>query len=284
MLSDGDSEFNRNRTDILSVKANSTDSDAITSTFGGDFRRQEFNEYTQQNPRGTFMFTGAATTGGVFRSRFTPAAPTWRIFCSAFPTPARSPIGNPDKYFRQSVYDLYITDEWRAQPELTINAGMRWDYGAPLYRIIWQACESRCRCRVLLQSRQCWRPPRVGPVTGMKYPNSLVRPDKHGFEPRIGISWRPIPASTLVVRAGYGIYDDTSVYLSAAETMAQQAPLSTSVSEANSSACPLTLANGFLNCAGAAADTFAIDPESIALAMRKPGSSPRSGICPGRWW
>ena len=40
-------------------------------------------------------------------------------------------------------------------------------------------------------------------------------------------------------------YDDTSVYLSAAESMAEQAPFSTSLSEANSSGCKLTLANGF---------------------------------------
>ena len=52
----------------------------------------------------------------------------------------------------------------------------------------------------------------VGPLTGSHYPSSLIRPDKRGFEPRVGISWRPIPASTIVVRAGYGIYDDTSVY------------------------------------------------------------------------
>ena len=32
------------------------------------------------------------------------------------------------------------------------------------------------------------------------------------IEPRIGITWRPIPASTVVIRAGYGIYPDTSVY------------------------------------------------------------------------
>jgi len=69
-----------------------------------------------------------------------------------------------------------------------------------------------------------------------------------------------LPASTLVVRAGYGIYDDTSVYLSAAEMMAQQAPLPTSVSGANSNACALTLANGFRNCAGTTAETFGIDP------------------------
>jgi hypothetical protein len=42
--------------------------------------------------------------------------------------------------------------------------------------------------------------------------------------------------------------------------MAGQAPFATSVSEANSSACKLTLASGFAQCSGAAADTFAIDP------------------------
>jgi hypothetical protein len=42
--------------------------------------------------------------------------------------------------------------------------------------------------------------------------------------------------------------------------MAQQAPLSTSVNVANSSTCPLTLAEGFRNCAGTTADTYAVDP------------------------
>ena len=64
----------------------------------------------------------------------------------------------------------------------------------------------------------------IGLLTGMKYPHALVRGDWRGFEPRICIAWRPFPASTLVVRAGYGIYDDTSVYLSEeASMMAQQA-------------------------------------------------------------
>jgi trimeric autotransporter adhesin len=66
------------------------------------------------------------------------------------------------------------------------------------------------------------------------------------FEPRIGISWRPIPASTVVIRAGYGIYPDTSVYQGIVLQMAQQYPLSKSLSVQNSTACPLTLANGFV--------------------------------------
>ena len=99
----------------------------------------------------------------------------------------------------------------------------------------------------------------VDPVTGAHYPASLVRPDRRGFEPRIGISWRPIPASTVVVRGGYGIYRDTSVYQALVLQMAQQAPLSTSFSVQNSAACPLTLANGF-DLRLDHADTFAIDP------------------------
>ena len=37
-----------------------------TLIFGGDFRRQEFNEYRQQNPRGSFAFTGVATQAAEF--------------------------------------------------------------------------------------------------------------------------------------------------------------------------------------------------------------------------
>ncbi len=100
----------------------------------------------------------------------------------------------------------------------------------------------------------------IGPLTGDHYPTSLIRPDKLGFEPRVGISWRPIPASTVVVRAGYGIYDDTSVYLTSVLQLAQQSPISTSLSVANSAACRLTLANGFEQCPSITANTFAVDP------------------------
>jgi hypothetical protein len=154
---------------------------------------------------------------------------------------------------------LYITDEWRARPELTINAGLRWDYGVPLSELFGRLVNLDVTPGFAAVAPVLASNP-IGPLTGMKYQNSLVRGDWHGFEPRVGIAWRPLPASTLVVRGGYGIYDDTSVYLSAAEMMGQQAPLSTSVSVANSSDCALTLAYGFRNCAGTTAETFGIDP------------------------
>jgi hypothetical protein len=88
-----------------------------------------------------------------------------------------------------------------------------------------------------------------------------VRPDKRGFEPRLGISWRPIAGSSLVVRAGYGVYRNTSVYQSIATLLAQQPPLSKAFSVETSASNPLTLANGFAAPAGGAFNTFAVDPD-----------------------
>ena len=259
-LNDANSAFNRNRTDALSANV-STNYRRHNFIYGGDFRRQESNEYGQQNPRGSFAFTGAATQapGSASAGASTTTGSDLADFLLGIPDTSALSFGNPDKYLRQSVYDLYFTDDWRMLPQLTVNAGMRWDYGAPITELFGRLANLDVSPGFTSVAPVVGSNPK-GSVTGATYPSSLVRPDKHGFEPRIGISWRPIPASTLVVNAGYGVYDDTSVYISAAESMAEQAPFATSVSEANSSACKLTLASGFAQCSGAAADTFAIDP------------------------
>ena len=38
----------------------------------------------------------------------------------------------------------------------------------------------------------------VGALTGRRYPDSLIAPDKRGIQPRIGVAWRPVPGSSLV--------------------------------------------------------------------------------------
>ena len=54
-----------------------------------------------------------------------------------------------------------------------------------------------------------------------------MQPDWGGLQPRLAVAWRPVPGSSFVVRAGYGIYRNTNVYQSIATLMAQQPPLST---------------------------------------------------------
>jgi trimeric autotransporter adhesin len=253
-LSDAQSSDNRNETNAWSYSI-LWNHDRHNLTFGGDFRRQEFNYLSQQDPRGTFTFTGAATQQSGNQASGSDLAD----FVLGIPDTSSIAYGNADKYFRESVYDAYFTDDWRLRPEFTLNVGLRWEYGAPITELFGRLVNLDITSGFAAVSPVVANNP-VGPLTGQRYPSSLIRPDKHGFEPRIGIAWRPIPGSSLVVRAGYGIYDDTSVYQTIAAQMAQQAPLSKSLSVENSAACPLTLANGFNPCSSITPNTFAVDP------------------------
>ena len=53
-------------------------------------------------------------------------------FLLGIPDTSSIAFGNADKYFRESVYDAFLNDDWRISPELTLNAGVRWEYGAPI--------------------------------------------------------------------------------------------------------------------------------------------------------
>ena len=211
---------------------------------GLDARRQEFNPVGQQNPRGSFAFTGAAT-GSDFAD-----------FLLGLPDTVGLAYGNADKYFRSAMWDAYFTDDWRMSPGFTLNAGMRWEYGAPITELYGRLVNLDVTQGFTSVAPVVAANP-AGPLSGTHYPASLINPDKRGFEPRIGFAWHPFLASSLVVRGGYGIYYDTSVYQSIAMEMAQQAPLSRSLSMQGAG---LTMATAFEAPPTNTPDTFGIDP------------------------
>jgi cell division septation protein DedD len=257
-LSDAVSEYNRNQTGLLSGSLSWYRS-RHNIVVGGDYRRREFNYLQQQNPRGAFTFTGAATA-----SATAGTGVDFADFLTGVPDTSNIAYGNADKYFRQSVYDAYINDDWRVRPDLTLKLGLRWEYGAPITELLGRLVNLDVASGfTAVAPVEGYNP--IGSLTGQQYPTSLIQPDKHDIEPRIGLSWRPFSGSSVVVRAGYGIYADTSVYQSMAVAMAQQPPQlaasSNSLSVQNSSNCPLTLANGFpTNCSNTTQDTSGIDP------------------------
>lgn len=242
-LTDSQSAFNRNRTDMVSFGIERFRG-RHNVRGGGDFRRQEFNYLQQVDARGTFTFTGAA-----FGSDF-------RDFLRGVPDTASIAYGNADKYLRQSVYDLYVNDDWRVRSDFTVSVGLRWDYGAPIYELKDRLVNLDVSSGFTAVSQTL----ASDPSGRQRYRRSLLRPDKSKWQPRIGISWRPIPGSSMVVRAGYGIYVDTSVYQQTAFKLAQQAPISHTVT-ANNADCAQTLRVGPTLCPDTTANTFAIDPD-----------------------
>jgi hypothetical protein len=245
-LSDGQNSFTRNQTAGLAWTLMWMRG-PHNLTLGADFRRQQNNPLAQQDPRGSFTFTGAA------------AGSDFAGFLLGVPDASAIAFGNADKYYRAASYDGYVADDWRWKANLTVNVGLRWEYNSPITERYGRLVNLDVAPGFSAIAPVVAANP-TGPVTGRQYPDSLVHPDKRAFQPRIGISWRPLPASSLVVRAGYGVYYDTSIYMSIASRMAQQSPLSKSLSVQNTAANPLTLANGFTTPPNVTTNTFAVDP------------------------
>jgi trimeric autotransporter adhesin len=207
-------------------------------TYGADYRRQQFNLFSQRDPRGSFTFTGAAT-GNDFTD-----------FQQGIPTVSSIAYGNADKYFRQWTANGFISDDWKIRPALTLTLGARWEYESPIV-------EKYGRLVNLDIDRSfATATPRAANKS-----DSLIRTDKTGIQPRLAMAWRPRATSSLIVRVGYGLYRDTSVYRAIADQMSQQAPLSRSLSVVNAPDNPLTLADGFKGSPTITAATFAVDPD-----------------------
>jgi trimeric autotransporter adhesin len=255
-LNDAQQQFTRNQTSALGynmlwIKR------PHNITIGGDFRRMDLNMLSQSNGRGGFQFTGAATQQTANGVAVPNTGFGFADFLLNRPDTASLAMGNADKYFRTSSYDAFITDDWRVGPSLSINYGMRWEYSSPITEKYGRLVNLDVHGFYAAVAPVVGNAP-TGPLTGNKYPDSLVQPDKHGFEPRVALAWHPIFGSSLVVRAGYGVYYDTSAYQSLASQMAQQWPLSRNLSLFGTAAAPLSMITALTAVAGT--NTFAVDP------------------------
>jgi trimeric autotransporter adhesin len=246
-LTDGRASFDRDQTHSVSASIQMNHKEHSLS-LGFELRRQQLNSLSQQDARGTYTFTGAA------------AGYDFADFLLGVPDASSIAFGNADKYFRGSSYAIYLNDDFRVSSSLTLNGGIRWEYEAPVTELYGRlvnldiASDFHAIAPVLASDP-------TGALTGRKYFSSLINPDKRGVQPRIGFAWRPAAASSWIIRGGYGLYRDTSVYRSIALQMAQQSPFSKSQTVGNSPATPLTLAGGFNSYPNVALNSFAIHPD-----------------------
>jgi hypothetical protein len=246
-LSSGQYSLNRTQSHGLNVETIRT-SGRLTLIMGGNTRYQMMDVVSQQNARGSFTFNGSFT-GHDFAD-----------FLLGLPNTSTIAYGNADKGFRAWTYDAYANGDFRASPNVTINFGLRWDFEAPLTERLDRlvnldvAEDFSAAAPVLADSG-------VGPITGRRYSSSLIGADPWGIQPRVGVAWRPIPTSSVVLRAGYGIYRNTSIYDTLARQMSQQPPLSFAFNSVSTPLTPLTLANGFIAPVSTTLNTVAFDPD-----------------------
>lgn len=229
-----------------------------TISGGFEFRRSQINNRSDQNGRGTFVFTGLSTSG--FDANGQPLAGTGfdlADFLLGLPQSSSIRFGSADTYFRGSAYNAYVQDDLRLRTNLTINFGLRYEYQTPL-------TEKYNRMANLdiapgFTAVAPVLPGAAGPYTGV-FPAGLVNPDRNNFAPRIGVAWRPFPRKHTLVRTGYGIYYNGSIYNQMASRLAQQPPFADSATFNTSLARILTLQDGFSGASTTQiTNTYAVD-------------------------
>jgi hypothetical protein len=255
-LSDGTPSVRRSQTSMLS-EGLSMVKKKHTLTFGGSLRRMQINNLAE-NGRGSFSFSGLETSG--FNSSGQPLAGTgfdFADFLLGFPQSSSIRFGSANTYFRAQAYSGYVNDDWRLKRSFSVSLGLRYEYFTPFtekYGKIANLDIAPGFTGVAVVT-----PGQTGPYTGA-FPNALINDDKKLFSPRTGIAWRPLKSRALVVRAGYGLFFNGSIYNQFPSQLASQPPFATTGSATTSTADVLTLQNGFADTSKQnITNTYAVD-------------------------
>jgi hypothetical protein len=256
-LTDGNASLSRNQTSstgdsLIYVKG------VHNMSFGVDFRRQQYNRASDSNGRGNFTFTGLTTSSVTNGVAALGTGFDLADFMLGLPATSSLRYGNGNLYFRSSFWDVYANDDFRVTTKLSLNYGARWDYLAPINELYNRIVNLDVAPGFAAIAQVL--PGASGPYSG-SLPTTLVRPDRNNFSPRFGFAYRPGGKRNVVIRGGYGIYYNTSIYNQIANNMAQQPPFANTLSIATSAVNPLTLANGFtIPVNNPITNTYAIDP------------------------
>ncbi len=98
------------------------------------------------------------------------------------------------RHFRTTEFGLFIQDDWKVTPRLTLNLGVRYDNFGTLK-------ERDGRLSTLVM-------PASGSLADARIVqvNQLYPTDKNNFAPRLGFAWDPTGAGKWAVRGGAGLY------------------------------------------------------------------------------
>jgi len=160
--------------------------------FGGDFHRYIWPMWGFFQNRGFYQFTTGYTTEFGFNNGTGSGLASMLL---SLPAVKQRQAGIPQMDLRAWGSSVFAEDSWRMTPNLTVNYGLRYEYGSPLY-------DTQNTNSNLIFSDGT---PSVFIGGQLGYPNGLLFSNKHNFAPRIGIA-RNFPKYGIVLHTSYGVF------------------------------------------------------------------------------
>jgi hypothetical protein len=173
-----------------------------TVTFGGSFAYTQLNTRDQRNQLGTIA---SADFTNLMVGNLTPND-VYNITTLM--------VGDPNRYYRAKESGEYIQDKYQMRSNLSITAGLRWDWDGgltekngkllnfdPTKYSYDPTTDTFAGNGIIIAGNNANGTPGVS--------NTTLTGRQWGFAPRVGVAWSPkMFNNKLVVRAGWGMYYD----------------------------------------------------------------------------
>lgn len=162
-----------------------------TIEFGGEYHRVRDDLLLVNNPSGNFTFAAGQTAlnGGSSGGQ----ANQFASFVLGVPSAVNRGFVNTFPAYRQNDIFLYAGDRWQASSNLSITAGLRWEYYGPPTPHETGGFSNYVSVSNTLQLAGVGSVPR----------NLGLKPDYANWGPRLGIDYRI--STSQVIRAGFGM-------------------------------------------------------------------------------
>ena len=191
--------------------------------FGGDVRRQRFDQLLYFDVNGEFFVDETSTNSTLGDTAFSD-------YMLGFPGSYGQGSAQIENVRSTGLY-LFAQDSWKIKPNLTLNYGLRWELNTPIadaskhvqtFRPGAQTKIYPCKldpnidASLVAQygSTDCSPTGPAGAVfpTGLVVPgdpgvpNALTQTYYKAFAPRIGVAWSPGSSGKTSIRAGWGLF------------------------------------------------------------------------------
>ncbi|WP_213805013.1 carboxypeptidase regulatory-like domain-containing protein [Granulicella sp. dw_53] len=191
-----------------------------TYKVGFQFQNRRVILIADNNATGSFTFgpcTAATATGNgtcdatnkinpITGALYTALENYQRGYCTSG---CNGNFGTTRGHYRDNTYGAFFSDVWQVGRRVTINAGLRWEYNSPFVEQNGlEGTLDPTTGKIKYSKVPAFIPQAFLPfvVTDSTYSPGIIKPNKKGFGPRLGIAYEAHPGT--VFRAGGGIYFD----------------------------------------------------------------------------